>query len=99
MAVVEIPGAVNRIRYPEIDLRENLSLRSRGSVRGEREIVEELGTRTTPSPAPREEMMYVALGKDLKESERTLMWALHNSRGMKICVLHIHQPAQKIPVC
>ncbi|KAG6427152.1 hypothetical protein SASPL_111392 [Salvia splendens] len=95
MAVMEIPGAVNIIRYREIDLAR-LSLR--GSMRGEPEIVQELEPRTTPSPALREEMMYVALGKDVKESEKTLMWALHNSRGMKICVLHIHQPAQKIPV-
>ena len=96
MAVMEIPGAVNIIRYREIDLAR-LSLR--GSMRGESEIVQELEPVTTPSPALREEMMYVALGKDVKESEKTLMWALHNSRGMKICVLHIHQPAQKIPVC
>lgn len=64
----------------------------------EREIVEELELRTTPSPALREEMMHVALGKDVKESESVLMWALHNSRGMKICILHVHQPAQKIPL-
>lgn len=99
MAVVEFPRSVNRIRYPEIDLTTNLSVRSRGSMSGEREIVEELELRTTPSPALREEMMYVALGKDVKESESVLMWALHNSRGMKICILHVHQPAQKIPMC
>ncbi|KAH6817924.1 U-box domain-containing protein kinase family protein [Perilla frutescens var. frutescens] len=98
MAMVEIPGAVNRIRYPEIALATNLSLRSRGSMRGEREIVDESEPRTTPSPAFREEMMCVALGKDVKESETTLMWALHNSRGMKICILHVHHPAQKIPM-
>ncbi|KAL1546279.1 U-box domain-containing protein 33-like isoform X1 [Salvia divinorum] len=97
MAMVEIPGAVNRIRYLEIDLAR-FSSRSRGSMSREREIVEELEARTAPSPAPREETMYVALGKDVKGSEATLMWALHNSRGMKICVLHIHQPAQKIPL-
>lgn len=96
MAVVGVPGPVDRIRYPEIDLAPNLSVRSRGS---EREIVEEVEVGTTPSPGFREEMMYVALGKDVKENERNLMWALHNSRGMKICILHIHQPAQKIPVC
>lgn len=58
------------------------------------EIVE-VETRT-PSPELREDTLFVALGKDVKESETVLMWALHNSRGKKICILHIHQPAQKI---
>ncbi|XP_047979946.1 U-box domain-containing protein 33-like [Salvia hispanica] len=97
MALVEIPGAVNRIRFPDINLAR-FSSRSRGNMSREREIVEELEPRTAPSPAHREETMYVALGKDVKGSEATLIWALHNSRGMKICVLHIHQPAQKIPL-
>ncbi|CAI9768893.1 unnamed protein product [Fraxinus pennsylvanica] len=49
----------------------------------------------TPSP---DDTISVALGKDLKEGERVLMWALHNSRGRKICICHIHQPAQRIPI-
>lgn len=97
MTMVEIQQPTNRIRYPEIDLT-NLSLRSRGSMRGEMEIVEDVEPRTTPSPAVKEDMMFVALGKDVKESETILMWALHNSRGMRICILHVHQPAQKIPM-
>lgn len=47
---------------------------------------------------PIEDKMYVAVGKDVKESEKTLAWALHNSGGRKICILHVHQPAQKIPM-
>ncbi|KAM7508648.1 hypothetical protein LguiA_019101 [Lonicera macranthoides] len=47
---------------------------------------------------PIEDKIYVAVGKDLKESEKTLAWALHNSGGRKICILHVHQPAQKIPM-
>ncbi|KAK6162321.1 hypothetical protein DH2020_002162 [Rehmannia glutinosa] len=60
------------------------------------ETVEEVEPRTTPFPGVKEDMMFVALGKDVKESESVLMWALHNSRGMRICILHVHQPAQKI---
>ncbi|KAI3444534.1 hypothetical protein Pfo_001199 [Paulownia fortunei] len=95
MAMVEIQQPINRISYPEIDIT-NLSLRNSGSMRGEKEIVEEVEPRTTPSPAIKEDMMFVALGKDEKESETVLMWALHNSRGMKLCILHVHQPAQTI---
>ncbi|KAL0426005.1 UNVERIFIED_CONTAM: U-box domain-containing protein 33 [Sesamum radiatum] len=58
---------------------------------------EEVEPRTT-SPPLKEDMMFVALGKDVKESETVLAWALNNSRGMKICILHVHQPAQKLPM-
>ncbi|KAL6569523.1 hypothetical protein OROMI_014037 [Orobanche minor] len=51
--------------------------------------------RTTPSPGGKEDMMFVALGRDVKESETLLKWALHNSRGMRICILHVNRPAQK----
>ncbi|KAI3959665.1 hypothetical protein MKW92_017797 [Papaver armeniacum] len=45
-----------------------------------------------------EEKIYVAVGKDVRESKSTLLWALKNSRGRKICLLHIHVPAQMIPI-
>ncbi|KAL2461552.1 U-box domain-containing protein 33 [Abeliophyllum distichum] len=90
MALVEIPQPMNRIRYPKIDLT-GLSLRN--NTMGT-EIVEV--ERRTPSPELKEDTLFVALGKDSKESETVLMWALHNSSGRKICILHIHQPAQKI---
>lgn len=94
MAMVETPRSVNRIRYPEIDMT-NLSSRNSGELRSE--IAVEMEPRMTRSPAVKEDMMFVAVGKDVKESG-ILLWALHNSRGMKICVLHVHQPAQKIPM-
>ncbi|KAL2478759.1 U-box domain-containing protein 33-like [Forsythia ovata] len=51
----------------------------------------------TPSPhVDVDNTMFVALGKDVKEGETVLMWALHNSGGRKICILHIHQPARMI---
>ncbi|KAL2478758.1 U-box domain-containing protein 33 [Forsythia ovata] len=51
----------------------------------------------TPSPhVDVDNTMFVALGKDVKEGETVLMWALHNSGGRKICILHIHEPARMI---
>uniref|UniRef100_A0A5B6YJV6 RING-type E3 ubiquitin transferase n=1 Tax=Davidia involucrata TaxID=16924 RepID=A0A5B6YJV6_DAVIN len=45
-----------------------------------------------------EDKIYVTVGKEVKESKLTLSWALHNSGGRKICILHVHQPAQMIPM-
>ncbi|KAL6495495.1 hypothetical protein OROGR_030058 [Orobanche gracilis] len=64
-------------------------------MRAEQEIENKVVPRTTPFPVGKEDMMFVALGRDVKESETLLMWALHNSREMKICILHVHRPAQK----
>ncbi|XP_062156574.1 U-box domain-containing protein 33-like isoform X1 [Alnus glutinosa] len=44
-----------------------------------------------------EETIYVAVGKDAKECKSILLWALENSGGKRICILHVHQPAQYIP--
>lgn len=74
---------INQIRYPET---------SESMGRSSLEIVEE-----TP-PREIEDKIYVAVGKDLKESQSTLLWALRNSEGKQICILHVHQPAEKIPI-
>ncbi|GAA0139821.1 hypothetical protein LIER_01292 [Lithospermum erythrorhizon] len=50
-----------------------------------------------PSPAVRDDVIHVAVGNVFKESELTLRWALHNSGGRIICIIHVHQPARKIP--
>lgn len=55
------------------------------------EIVEE------PVARMIEDMIYVAVAKDVKDSKSTLVWAVHNSGGKKICLAHVHQPSQKIP--
>ncbi|XP_024029204.1 U-box domain-containing protein 32 isoform X2 [Morus notabilis] len=41
-----------------------------------------------------EETIFVAVGKDAKQSERALSWTLNNFSGKKICVLHVHQPSR-----
>ncbi|XP_048321186.2 U-box domain-containing protein 33 isoform X2 [Ziziphus jujuba] len=80
--VASISQNVDRIRYP--DLSDIMS--SRG------EIIEEPVTRVV------ENIIYVAVGKDLKESKSTLVWALQNSGGKKIGIIHVHVPAQMIPL-
>lgn len=89
MAVVNSASAqgaqrINQIRYPVVDNSEIMEIRG--------EIVEE-----TP-PREVEDKIYVAVGKDWKESQLILRWALHNSGGRQICILHVHQPAEKIPI-
>nr|GEV16876.1 U-box domain-containing protein kinase family protein [Tanacetum cinerariifolium] len=59
------------------------------------DIVEEI-----PAPSPRvdeEDKIYVAVGKDVKESQLTLRWALDNLGGCKLCILHVHRPSEKVP--
>ncbi|KAK4578224.1 hypothetical protein RGQ29_028383 [Quercus rubra] len=46
-------------------------------------------------------IVHVALGKNLKEYKPILawaVWALKNSGGKTICVIHVHQPAKMIPM-
>lgn len=54
-----------------------------------------------PAPLPVaqiiEDRIYVAVGKDVKESRMTLIWALQNSGGKKICLISVLVPAQNIP--
>ncbi|KAE9595512.1 hypothetical protein Lal_00030468 [Lupinus albus] len=56
------------------------------------EIVEE------PNPNVVNDTIYVAVAKDVKDSQLNLIWALQNSRGKKICILHVLVPAAKIPL-
>ncbi|XP_061341262.1 U-box domain-containing protein 33-like isoform X1 [Gastrolobium bilobum] len=57
-----------------------------------REIVEE------PNPIVVNDIIYVAVAKYLKDSKSALIWAIQNSGGKKICVLHVHVPAPMIPL-
>ncbi|KAK7274409.1 hypothetical protein RIF29_15495 [Crotalaria pallida] len=56
------------------------------------EIVEE------PNPNVVDDTIYVAVAKDVKDSKLNLIWAVHNSRGKKIRILHVHVPAAMIPL-
>ena len=90
MAVVSPLPAIRRqvspIKYPEIDLSGMMMV-------GRDEIVVESSPRRVI-----EDKMYVTVGKVMKESKSNLLWVLHNSGGRKICLIHIHQPAQMIPL-
>ena len=57
------------------------------------DIVEEIPS----SPRVDEDKIYVAVGKDVKESQLTLQWALDNLGGSKLCILHVHRPSEKVP--
>lgn len=74
--------AHSMIRVPDIALKGIMDSRS--------DIVEEIAVRE-------EEMVYVSVSKDVKESESTLMWAVRNFPGKKLCILHVHQTPKKIP--
>lgn len=43
--------------------------------------------------------LYVAVGKDVKKCRSILLWAIQHSGGDKICILHVHQPAKRLPLC
>uniref|UniRef100_A0A7N2MCT7 RING-type E3 ubiquitin transferase n=1 Tax=Quercus lobata TaxID=97700 RepID=A0A7N2MCT7_QUELO len=43
-------------------------------------------------------ILHVALGQNVKEYKSILLWTLQNSGGKTICVIHIHQPANMIPI-
>lgn len=45
-----------------------------------------------------EDIIYVAVAKDVKDSKSTLVWTLQKSGGKKVCIIHVHQPAQMIPM-
>ncbi|MQL84193.1 hypothetical protein Taro_016695, partial [Colocasia esculenta] len=50
----------------------------------------------SPSMEP-EEKIYVAVGKEFKESKSTLVWTLQNfPRDKKLVLVHVHRPAQLI---
>ncbi|XP_041028646.1 U-box domain-containing protein 33-like [Juglans microcarpa x Juglans regia] len=45
-----------------------------------------------------DDIIYVAVSNNVKESKPTLLWTLQNSGGKKVCIIHVHQPAQMIPL-
>lgn len=63
-----------------------------GIMTSRREIVSE------PSPSMVNDTLYVAVAKDVKDSKLNLIWAIQNSGGRRICILHVHVPAPMIPM-
>ncbi|KAL9228917.1 hypothetical protein vseg_004446 [Gypsophila vaccaria] len=45
-----------------------------------------------------DDKIFVAVGKDLKQNQSIISWALHHSNGEKICIVHVHLPAKMIPM-
>ncbi|GFY84183.1 U-box domain-containing protein kinase family protein [Actinidia rufa] len=43
-----------------------------------------------------ENTIFVAVGKNVKESKSTLLWALQSFAGKKISLLHVHEPARSV---
>lgn len=44
-----------------------------------------------------DDRVYVAVGKDVKESKINIMWVVKNFHGKRVCLLHVLQPSQLIP--
>lgn len=82
--VPAIAQGVDSVRFPDIQMA--------GITSSRRGIVEE------PVASVIEDKIYVAVAKQVKESKSVLLWALQNSGGKRICIIHVHTPAQMIPV-
>ncbi|KAK7349510.1 hypothetical protein VNO77_06937 [Canavalia gladiata] len=75
-------GSVNSLRDIEVP----------GIMTSMSEIVKEA------SPSMVNDTIYVAVPKDVKYSKLNLIWAIQNSGGRRICILHVHVPASMIPL-
>uniref|UniRef100_A0A2P2JH95 RING-type E3 ubiquitin transferase n=1 Tax=Rhizophora mucronata TaxID=61149 RepID=A0A2P2JH95_RHIMU len=43
-----------------------------------------------------DETIFVAVGTSVEKSKKTLFWAVQSFAGKKICLLHVHQPANVV---
>ncbi|XP_071715458.1 U-box domain-containing protein 33-like isoform X2 [Rutidosis leptorrhynchoides] len=83
---VEGVGRLNSIiRYPVVDTSEIMEIRDEFGAETRHRVVDN-------------DKVYVAVAKEFKESQSTLRWALHKYGDKQICILHVHQPAQMIPM-
>lgn len=53
---------------------------------------------TKPITTMKADKLYVAVGKEVKNYEPLLFWAIQNSGGRIISILHVHQPDNFIPI-
>ncbi|GLT60644.1 hypothetical protein SLA2020_334010 [Shorea laevis] len=88
MALVSPVPAVTRPVTPVVigEVRAPEIMASRG------EIVEESVALVN------EDKIFVALGKEIEKNKSVLYWAITNSGGKRLCIIHVHQRAQRIPV-
>jgi len=87
MAVVShVPAITQRIDSLRVH-----DIRVSGIMASRQEIEEEPVARIIHN-------IHVAVGKDVKEGKSIVEWACKHSGGNKVCIIHVHQPAQKIPL-
>ncbi|KAL8138474.1 hypothetical protein V2J09_004475 [Rumex salicifolius] len=65
------------------------------SITGEELLVD---VSTAGGSAVVEDKVFVAVGRELKASKSTLVWALQNAGTKKVVIIHVHQPAQTISI-
>lgn len=77
-----------------MDLVSHLPITSQrvSSMNSRRELVKEV------NPSGVNDTIYVAVAKDVKDGKLNVVWAIQNSGGKSICILHVHVPAPKIPM-
>ncbi|KAF8010065.1 hypothetical protein BT93_J0896 [Corymbia citriodora subsp. variegata] len=76
---------VDRIRVPELRVPVIMP-----SARG---VASELAKKVS------KDKIYVAVGKDVKESKSKLVWTVRQSEGnFKVCIIHVLVPSQRIPM-
>ncbi|KAF3782458.1 hypothetical protein EJ110_NYTH34263 [Nymphaea thermarum] len=67
-------------------------------IRGHERRDQRDGESETSSPCcSMEGKVYVAVGSDLRENVKNLMWTLRTFKLCKIVILHVHQPNHLIP--
>ncbi|KAB1214374.1 U-box domain-containing protein 33 [Morella rubra] len=59
------------------------------------EVLED--SRARVSTEESEDMIYFAVRKEVNKCALNLLWLLRNSGGKRICILHVHKPAKRIP--
>lgn len=87
MAVVSHAPAIQRVDSLRVH-----DIRVSGIMASRQEIAEEPVARIIDN------IIHVAVGKDVKEGKSIVEWAYRYSGGKKLCIIHVHQPAQKIPL-
>jgi hypothetical protein len=88
MAVVSHAPAITQ----RVDSLRVHDIRVSGIMASRQEIAEEPVARII------DDLIHVAVGKDVKEGKSIVEWAYRYSGGKKLCIIHVHQPAQKIPL-